>query len=58
MPKVSMLPAVPEASISSEVAKVLEEPEVSEVFKVPETGAGAGAMAVVPEVPCSGVCGV
>ena len=62
MPEVSMVPAVPVASKVSEVAKVFEEPELSEVLKLPETGSGAGsgagAMAVVPEVPCSGVCGV
>ena len=55
-----MVPVVPAASEVFEVAKVFEVPKVSEVSKVPETGAGAGAgaMAAVPKVLCSGVRGV
>ena len=60
MPEVSMVPAVPVASEVAKVAKVFEEPEVSEVFKVPENRvrARAGAMTEVLEVPCRGVSGV
>ena len=57
MPELSMVPVVPAESEVFEVAKMFEVPKISELSKVPETGAGAGAgaLAEVPEVLCNGV---